>query len=413
MNTKTQKTGYEKYAERLSELQTNIKGIIERADSGDRDLTDDEIARVEVIGEEAKEVKRKLDASQETSGLLARISAVAGDDPYPDGESSRKTRAGGGRRAWAKAASENVRRLTRNAGVGGQKSLISGSVSVPAIVSPNIIDSRPTHIIDLVVTGATGGSTSSGDDIPSTVGRPSEAIGNGFSYIRQNARTNNAAAVPDGENKPTSNYTFGQVDDRFRVYANKTEDLPFRYLTDYEYLIDVVRAQLVDDTLAAMEADMLAGTGEGDAFTGILNTEGTQRQPFETDLLTTLSAAKYALLGQDRNLTGWAMNPTDLRVLEMLRENGTSGAFLFKSREEIEGFVGAPIVASTAIAAGTAIAADWSQANLIPFGDDELVVDTKKRTDNNTFLLMYEGRYGFRVTNPFDFVQVTLAETAA
>lgn len=36
------------------------------------------------------------------------------------------------------------------------------------------------------------------------------------------------------------------------------------------------------------------------------------------------------------------------------------------------------------------------------------VVDTGKRTTDNTFLLMYEGRYGFRVKKPVSFVEVDL-----
>jgi hypothetical protein len=96
-------------------------------------------------------------------------------------------------------------------------------------------------------------------------------------------------------------------------------------------------------------------------------------------------------------------------ALEALRENGTTGAFLFKDREAIEGFLGAPIVISTGISAGRAVAADWTQAELHPLGDDELVFDGKNRTENNTFRLMFEGRYGFRLKKPFDFVNVELA----
>ncbi|MEZ3160626.1 phage major capsid protein [Microbacterium sp. BWT-B31] len=151
-----------------------------------------------------------------------------------------------------------------------------------------------------------------------------------------------------------------------------------------------------------------SGDGEDDRSTGILETSGVQVQAFTTDLLTTLSAAKYKLLGQERAITGWALNPLDLQALEMLRENGATGAFLFKSRADIEGFLGPPVVTSLGLPTGTAVAADWNRAELLPVGDDELVFDGKNRTANNTFLLMFEGRYGFRVKKPFDFVKVAL-----
>lgn len=114
------------------------------------------------------------------------------------------------------------------------------------------------------------------------------------------------------------------------------------------------------------------------------------------------------LLGQERAITGWALNPLDLQALEMLRENGESGAFLFKSLSEIEGFLGAPIVTSLGLPVGRAVVADWNQAELLRIGDDELVFDGKIRTENNTFRLMFEGRYGFRVKKPFDSVSVEL-----
>lgn len=314
-------------------------------------------------------------------------------------------------KSWGQTAVDNLSSLASRAR-GGAKSLTSGTVAVPSIVSPVLIDSTPRTLLDLIP--VIDSNRSIGVTRPSGygvdfVGRGSGRIGNVFSYLRQTTRTSNAGAVPDGAAKPTSVYTFGQVDDTFRVYANKTEHLAWRYLEDFAELTDILNVQLRDDTLAAIERDILPGNGENDRFTGILETSGVQVQAFATDLLTTLSAAKYKLLGQERALTGWEFNPLDLQALEMLRENGAIGAFLFKSRSDIEGFLGAPIVTSGGLAAGQAIAADWTQAELLPVGDDELVFDGKNRTENNTFRLMFEGRYGFRVKKPFDFVQVELS----
>ena len=75
---------------------------------------------------------------------------------------------------------------------------------------------------------------------------------------------------------------------------------------------------------------------------------------------------------------------------------------------EIAAFLGAPIATTAGMPAGRALVGDYKQAELIPLGDDELVVDTQKRTENNTFLMMFEGRYGFRVKKPLAFVDVDL-----
>ncbi|NME16424.1 hypothetical protein [Micrococcus luteus] len=70
--------------------------------------------------------------------------------------------------------------------------------------------------------------------------------------------------------------------------------------------------------------------------------------------------------------------------------------------------LGGPVVTSPGLPTGRAMAADWTQAELLLVGDDELAFDGKNRTENNTFRLMYEGRYGFRVKRPFDFVTAHL-----
>ncbi len=269
---------------------------------------------------------------------------------------------------------------------------------MPSIIGQTVtIDTPPRSVLDLIpVAPPRGGS----DD---------QDKGNTFGTMRQSTRTSAAGAVADLAAKPTSIYTFGQVDDTYRVYANKTEDLPWRFLDDFAGLTDIIRVQLVDDTLNAMEKDIISGASGGAGFTGILNTSGILTQAWSTDILNTISNAKYGFLGANRPVTGWVMNPLDLQKLEQLRENGSTGAFLFRSREEIEDRVGAKIVTSTGLTVGTALAGDWSETELLPVGDDELVIDAGKRTTNNTFLMMFEGRYGFRVKKPGAFTKVTLA----
>jgi hypothetical protein len=60
--------------------------------------------------------------------------------------------------------------------------------------------------------------------------------------------------------------------------------------------------------------------GEDNRFLGLLNTFGLQTQAFTTGLVSTLRAAKYKLLAQDRGLTDWALNPLNLQAIEAPRE---------------------------------------------------------------------------------------------
>ena len=179
--------------------------------------------------------------------------------------------------------------------------------------------------------------------------------------------------------------------------------------------MDVVEQQLAEDMMVAIEQDILSGEGpdeiEGtDAFVGILETAGIQVQVWATDLLTTLSNAKHKFIAQELPFNGWVLNPTDLQTLELMREDGATGPFLFSGRSAIEDWLGGPVATSAGMPTGNALVGDFTQAEIIPLGDDELVVDTGKRTTNNTFLLMHEGRYGFRVKKPGAFVQVETIE---
>ena len=396
--------------EKLAALLKSMQAIVDAAKAENRDLTNHDITVLSQQNEEAVELKALIERGQKSQSLMDRIGGMknesepAMDGPHGNAHTSSKS--------WGQKAVDNLAALASRS-PSGAKALTSGTVAVPSILSPALIDSTPRTLLELIpvlpADQARGGIARPDDDGVGFVGRNVGRVGNVFSYLRQSTRTNNAGAVPDGAEKPTSVYTFEQLDDTFRVYANKTEDLAWRYLDDFADLTDILQVQLRDDTLAAIERDVLSGDGVNDRFTGILETSGVQVQAYTTDLLTTLSAAKYKLLGQERALTGWAFNPLDLQALEMLRENGDSGAFLFKSRADIEGFLGAPVVTSGGLPAGQAVAADWTQAELLPVGNDELVFDGKNRTVDNTFLLMFEGRYGFRIKKPFDFVRVELA----
>jgi HK97 family phage major capsid protein len=383
--------------EKMRAALAAAKAIASTAEAENRDLTDAEIAEAAAhmkAYDEAKKELAKHQAADAVKKQLADIGINLGLEDY-DGDTKRPPLAKlGSRSQWASKSADAIRDMyEKNRLPNGAKALFTGSVPTePLIGEPVTIDTPPTSLLDLIAHGQPLGTRE----------------GNQFQYVRQTARVNNAAAVPDLADKPQSTYTFGEVEDHYRVYANKTEPLPIRYLDDHKTIIEIVQAQLEDDTLLAIEADVLNGDGTDDAFTGILQTSGIQSQAFTTDKLTTLSNAKYKLIGQELPFNGWVMNPADVQSLENLRENGATGAFLFKSRAEIEAYLGAPIVPSVGIAAGLALLGDFRQAEITPLGDDNLTVDMGKKTENNTMVMMYEGRYGFRLKKPVAFVSVDL-----
>ncbi|PCE15901.1 hypothetical protein AUC47_10265 [Microbacterium sp. SZ1] len=302
---------------------------------------------------------------------------------------------GGGFVAQAKSrwAAEVADRLVKSMpGPGGSKALISGSIDVPSIIGqPVETVTRPRTILDLIQT-------------PSS---PANGNGNTFQYLRQTARTNNAAAVPDNTEKPTSVLTFGDVESKFSVYAHLSEAMPLRYLTDFRGLTEILQEQLAAGLLEAIENDIIDGDGTGDAFTGILNTSGVQAQAWSTDILSTMRAAKYKLVNSFLQPTAWVLHPNDLEKIEALKD--TTGRFLFDGVEGIEAHLGYPVVLNNGMTPGVGLLGDFSTVELLVREDDHVDIDTGGELfTKNQFRARVEGRYGLKVGRPLGFVQADL-----
>lgn len=348
-----------------------------------------------------EELKAKRQKGLESDETLARLNAIglnfgvkseALATPSPVGLSGYKSAAAAG---FAKKAADVFQAvMARPEGV---KALTSGSIDVPSVIGePVEITGRPTSILDLV---------------PKRT-NTEQGRGNAFSYLRQTTRTNNAGPVADNATKPTSVYTFGDVEDTFRVYAHLSEVFPKRYLDDYNSLIAILQNQMGAGLMEALEEDILTGAVQPqDGFTGVLNTSGIQTQAYTSNVLTTLSNARYKLVNTFQTPNAWVMNSADVQALELLREDGATGPFLFRrGLTDIEEFLGGyPIVMSPLIPAGTALLGDWTQTELIIREDDHLDVDTSgEKFQKNQVQFRLEGRYGFTVQRPLSFVTADL-----
>jgi HK97 family phage major capsid protein len=167
-------------------------------------------------------------------------------------------------KTWARTAAARLEKSMHD--VDGQKAVVSGTYGVPNVIDPNIVS------IGQVPTYAAR---------PHPHARPATSDGSGgnaFTFLRQTVRTNNAAVVADSATKPTSVYTIAEIEDRFRVIAHLSEAIPLRYFADHNQLESWLA---VRDGLRAAparsQAEVLAGDGTGEHFTGILNTSGHRR----------------------------------------------------------------------------------------------------------------------------------------
>lgn len=379
------------------------RAIAEKADAEGRELTTAEVdaAKAHLAAfKEAKaasEAPKKFGLSHEqmkmfTTGDFDALNVSLGNGTPRGGATNPVGYKSRAKAAWAEEVAKKMQSAMR--GPDGSKALTSGTIDVPSVIgSASTIAGRPVSVIDLVQKPEARGS----------------GIGNAFSYLRQSARTNNAGPVVDNATKPTSVYTFGDIESKFSVYAHLSEVFPKRYLDDYNDLIEILREQLAEGLIEALEDDIVAGDGTGDAFTGILNTSGLQVQAWTTDLLTTMSNAKFKAVTTYQQPDAWLLHPTDVQRLELLREGGSTGAFLFSGRSAIEDFIGAPIVATNAITAGVGLLGDWSQVELLVREDDHIDVDMGgDKFAKNQVQLRNEGRYGLKIGRPSAFITVDL-----
>ena len=80
------------------------------------------------------------------------------------------------------------------------------------------------------------------------------------------------------------------------------------------------------------------------------------------------------------------LNPVDAEALDLLRDSGATGKYLLgdPGGDGVEKLWKVPRVPSNAVAAGTALLADWRQAQVIVREDATLALDRSGKTSPRT-----------------------------
>jgi HK97 family phage major capsid protein len=385
---------------RVEELQTkaaeaakNAREIAEKADADGIPLTGGALAKYQDHMAKARHYLDAFKTAKADQEIEAQARALAAEigDPVKGGTKTT-------RRTWAKETAARMAKAMAME-VDGQKSLISGSVGVPAPIETDVITmtDAPRTLLELIPAKGLGGGF---------------GTGNTFSYLKQTVRTHNAAPVPDGALKPTSVYTLAEVEDRVRVIAHLSEKVPVRFFDDHANLEQFLQNQMEAGLFQELEHQVLSGDGTGENFTGLLNTSGIVVQAFATDALTSVRKGLTSLQVSGITPTALVLHPEDAEAFDLLRESGSSGGFLLgdPSGKGASSLWSIPRVPSVAVPVGTAILGDWQQAEIVVREDATLAVD--RSGDNfthNLVQLRLEGRFGFAVKRPSAFVEVALA----
>lgn len=370
------------YKTLLREAQAAAKAAQDiAAKAGDRGLSREEKAEYDRHYKTATEKKVDADRAKEVEeghALLKQLSEEDGDAPTHDEYDT--TRRGRGAiltpKAWAAKAAKAI---TGTGGAGGAKGITSGSYSLPAVMVDAVTDPQVARrLLELVPV----------KPIPE----------NNYGYLQQTVRTNNAAPVADNAVKPTSVFTFEEVEDRARVVAHLSEPFPMRFLADHAEAVRLLQSEMGYGVVTAVEAQVIDGDGLGENLTGVLATTGVTNVAFATDVPTTARKARTALEVKDEVPSAWVFNPADAEALDLLRENGATGDFL--ALERILGPI--PFVVSNAVPAGQALLGDWAQTRLYVREDSRLDVNAggDELFKRNQVMMRAETRVGFAVLRP-------------
>lgn len=308
---------------------------------------------------------------------------------------ARGDRSGGG--GWATRAATAIR---QHRGDGEVRALMTGEINLPQLVESQVVPmARPARLLDMLVNRTSIES-------------------NSFEYFRQSLRENNADVVADNEVKPTSPYGTDSIGDRVRVVAHIAEPVPRRLFDDHAELESFLSFEMTEGVLDALEAQVIAGDGEEENMTGILEVGGTRAVPFTTDAATTLRSALTVMQTAGEQPDAVVLHPGDAETIDLARE-GTDGAFLLDGftngragSGNVFGDSSVQRIISPSVPEGTAVLGNWGQGVRL-YVREATRLDINAGTpyfERNQVLLRAEGRFGIGVLRPSAFAIIDLVE---
>lgn len=254
---------------------------------------------------------------------------------------------------------------------------------------------RPLRIRDLVSKGTTTGDV--------------------IEYVRISGVTNAAAPVAESTAssgssgaKPESDMQFQVVQDRVRTIAHWVMATR-RALSDASQLRTYIDQFLRYGLMEELEDQMVAGSGTGENFTGVLNVSGTLSQAFSTDRLETARKAVTNLILNGRVMpSAWVLHPSDWEAIDLLTDNEERYYFGGPLNLGTPRLWGVPVVQSEAMTQGTAMLADWSFAVLWDREETNILVSDSHADTfiRNLITILAEMRAGFGVLRPKAFCEV-------
>jgi HK97 family phage major capsid protein len=197
----------------------------------------------------------------------------------------------------------------------------------------------------------------------------------------------------------------------FAVWVPATK----RIVSDAPALRAYVDSYLLGDLLTELEDQIVAGSGAGENFLGIINTPtvGTAGPPAggQSMLHVLREGLRKVKLEGRTNPTAIAVHPTDGEAIDLLQVNNEPNHFVGPGPygQGIKTVWGVPVIETDAIPEGFALVGDFRRAVL--FDREQSAISIGTAGDDflrNIVRVLAEARAGFAVVRPTAFVIVDL-----
>ncbi|MFI6812252.1 phage major capsid protein [Nonomuraea sp. NPDC050328] len=393
---------YFTYGKSLSELKDDLTTMRARLKELTSKATHTTAEKVELdtLSDATMNAVRALERKQSQKTLNDALKELNGGAVPPVG--------GNGAVTWGEKTLRRMLGGDRPGDLFGAKAVLSptGAVTTPVAAPAPYVQGQPaTSLLSLI---------------------PRQPTDTHFSYLRQTTRTNNAAPVAEGARKPTSIYTLELIEDRCRVIAHLSEEVPRQVLADLPALQQFLDGEMRYGIDLAVEGQILNGSGAGENMRGILNTSGVQVQAFATSKLLSIRSGITKLQNLGYEAGAIALRPVDWEAIE----TSVTDAGSFIGAEAGQGtpvdamrrtLYGVPVALSLAVPADKAVVfdprkvqlntreevrLDWSESVYKPdrFGAGQ----GGTAFEANMITFRAEGRFGLEIHAPSSAVSVSL-----
>lgn len=372
-------------------LMTEAKDLVEAGKSGT--LTGRQIARMDTIKADIEAAKQQEDIAH-GDALLAQLKA-AGSPQAPGTQSlapALNLTNEDAKELFKAARSKQSYRVEAKSGAIGYK--VAGSAITPPNVSGGIIGKlhEPARILNFIPVQQMSGPS--------------------IEFLTHTSSTGAAATVARGGLKPEFSMDFTPGILTARKIAVQS-GIPDEVLADFDTFLAYLQSELTRAVIDVENAQILNGDGVGENLLGILNTPGLLVRAKATD--TALDAVELAIADLRTgpaytDPTALVIHPTTWSSIR--RTKDTTGQYILgadPTAAEANSLWGIPVLATTTIAAGTALLGNLA-AGVKGYVRQGLTLDLGVSGDDfikNITRVRCEERIAVGVNRPAALVKIT------